>query len=285
MQWSFPCWYMLLKINNNHGVFLHKHVRSLSPNGTLNTGLSPGTNDSTICMQYSRGPHANQFYHQRSSLLCVTVQRKTAFSLECWVVQQKRLALVKHIKQHTTALHLHCIQIIVLRSLKLYIVSRIQREEEKAGWMIQIQIKKCLFIPEGQFSFWSEWGMTTKWEKNLKIRVLWEVLSYSAQSVRVKLVLFIQPGNERLHLPNTSLPQPSTSCGAYLFGQWWNSLVPSAPRPSSSFLTLSNVNHYNDDKKRGGGNKFSSPSLHFYNCFNENPSAKESKSYSMLFCS
>lgn len=103
----------------------------------------------------------------------------------------------------------------------------------------------------------------------------------SRAAVELNLCLFIQPGNEQAHLRNTSLPRPSTSQGAYLFGQWWNLLFPSASHPSSFPPTRLNVNHYNDDKEKRG-NRFCNTSCHVYHCFKENPSQEENKLRTVL---
>lgn len=73
---------MLSKLDKSSSVFLHKHVKSFTHDVSLNTGLSPDTNDSSICMRYSRGPHANHFCRQRSRPLCVTVQ--TGWLVSAW---------------------------------------------------------------------------------------------------------------------------------------------------------------------------------------------------------
>lgn len=80
-NWVIPCWYMLSKLDKSSSVFLHKHVKSFTHDVSLNTGLSPDTN-SSICMWYSRGPHANHFCRQRSRPLCVTVQ--TGWLVSAW---------------------------------------------------------------------------------------------------------------------------------------------------------------------------------------------------------
>lgn len=101
----------------------------------LTTGFSPDTNESSICMWYSRGPHANHTHRQCRRLLCVTVQREQLLSARNaeWCREQKSSALFKHIKQHTTAIHLRRVYIIVVCSLKPYVMFCTQKGCVK-GW-------------------------------------------------------------------------------------------------------------------------------------------------------
>lgn len=99
----FALWYMLLKLNKKSNVFLHKHLRHLAV--ALNTGLSPDSNGSSICMRYSRGSHANQFHYQCSNLLCVTVQ--TEQLLSAWNAERygRKARLLSNTKSYIPQLY------------------------------------------------------------------------------------------------------------------------------------------------------------------------------------